>query len=153
MKWFQSVALICGIVFSTACEGGSATEPRHSWSDYAGAWLMIPNTSSPNYRNCNNVRSTGVHVRFNADAMFEVVTGQHDAGYTANDFRGSLTGSLTPPNSGALRFVRPGGEGRLAVTSVTPTRIEGAFRSTDQSFADPSFGRTPCEFTAVLQKQ
>ncbi|MGI9180019.1 MAG: hypothetical protein ACR2H9_05910 [Longimicrobiaceae bacterium] len=146
------VMLVALALFVAGC-GDSATavqSPR--WADFAGEWRIDADESSASYHNCENVNATegGIRIRLNADAGFAAVTGSHNGGWGGGSYNGTVVGNLVPPVSGTLRLDRPNGAGTLTLTSITPTRMEGSFFAVDEGFAEPSTGRTPCRFSAVL---
>ena len=138
-----------------AC-GDDSTDPTGNQpkpADYAGEWTLTPVASTLAAGECNNLNanSGGLHFVLDAGSSLNVVTGDHDAGYGARDYRGMVTGSLQPPSGGTLKFFRPGGSGTLTLTSVSSTRMEGSFLSSDQSF-DNDVQAGACSFNAVAVK-
>jgi hypothetical protein len=143
------------VLFATmlsAC-GDNPTTNQPDPADYAGTWTLTPVAATLSAGECNNLNtnSGGLHFVLDNGTSLNVVTGDHDGGYGARDFRGVITGSLQPPNGGTLKFFRPGGSGTLTLTSVTPTRMEGTFMATDQSFDNDVQGGF-CSFDAVAVK-
>lgn len=138
---------------AASCGDGPAETQRPNAADYAGEWTLTPVASTLSGGECNNLNASsgGIHFIIDAGASLNLVTGDHDAGYGARDYRGSITGSLQPPNGGTLKFFRPGGSGTLALTSVSASRMTGTFTSTDQSF-DNDFQAGFCSFDAVAVK-
>ncbi len=135
-----------------ACEDSATAVQSPRWADFAGEWRVVADQSAASYDNCKNVNEAegGVRIRLDAGANFAVVTGSHNGGWGGEGYNGSVSGSLAPPVSGTLTLSRPNGTGTLTLHSVTPTRMEGSFSAFDESFAEPTSGRTPCRFDAVL---
>lgn len=142
--------LLCA---SLAACADDPTSNQPNPADYAGEWTLTPVAATLTAGECNNLNtnSGGLHFVLDAGSSLNVVTGDHDAGYGARDYRGTITGSLQPPSGGTLKFFRPGGSGTLTLTSVSPTRMEGSFIATDQSF-DNDFQAGSCSFDAVAVK-